>query len=171
MQIITPDTPAFNDGRLKMGDRLLQVCGCGVCVGVGFVSVGAIFLVRWYICLYYIPLQLMAFLQLHWHFFYIINFRYLLVPANNCDTKSVVVCSVSVHVLVLCVTKQRVEVFTVPTPHQVNGRPVTGLTQSEVVSLLRQAQGDVTLVVSRHEVVDEQDTEEVRPHPLKSCDL
>ena len=94
-----------------------------------------------------------------------------LVPANNCDTKSVVVCSVSVHVLVLCVTKQRVEVFTVPTPHQVNGRPVTGLTRSEVVSLLRQAQGDVTLVVSRHEVVDEQDTEEVRPHPLKSCDL
>ena len=87
-------------------------------------------------------------------------FRYLLVPAYNCDTKSVFVCSVSVHVLVLCVTKQRVEVFTVPTPHQVNGRPVTGLTRSEVVSLLRQAQGDVTLVVSRHEVVDEQDAEE-----------
>ena len=82
-----------------------------------------------------------------------------------------VVCSVSVHVLVLCVTKQRVEVFTVPTPHQVNGRPVTGLTRSKVVSLLRQAQGDVTLVISKHEVVDEQDAEEVRPHPLKSCDL
>ena len=29
-------------------------------------------------------------------------FRYLLVPSNNCATKSVVVCSVSVHVLVLC---------------------------------------------------------------------
>ena len=70
-----------------------------------------------------------------------------------------------------CVTKQRVEVFTVPTPHQVNGRPVTGLTRSEVVSLLRQAQGDITLVVSRHKVVDEQDAEEVRPHQLKSCDL
>ena len=30
---ITPGTPAFNDGRLKMGDRLLQVCVC-VCVCV-----------------------------------------------------------------------------------------------------------------------------------------
>ena len=37
---ITPGTPAFNDGRLKMGERLLQVCECGVCVCGVSVGVG-----------------------------------------------------------------------------------------------------------------------------------
>lgn len=48
---------------------------------------------------------------------------------------------------------------------QVNGVSVTGMSQPEVVQLLREAQGKVMLLVSRQETIDVQEEEEVRNLP------
>ena len=44
---------------------------------------------------------------------------------------------------------------------QVNGENVTGMSQPQVVRLLRMAQGKVTLLVSRQETIDMQEEKEV----------
>ena len=45
---------------------------------------------------------------------------------------------------------------------QVDGVSVTGMSQPQVVQLLRMALGKVTLLVSRQETIDAQEDEEVR---------
>ena len=45
---------------------------------------------------------------------------------------------------------------------QVNGTGVEGLTQPDVVQLLRQSEGSVMVVISRQEVMEKREEEEVR---------
>ena len=52
---------------------------------------------------------------------------------------------------------------------QVDGVSVTGMSQPQVVQLLRRALGNVTLLVSRQETIDAQEEEEVRACLTNSC--